>query len=302
MAYPDLPKNRLILIQDSKTEIDLTEQYRLILADGYSLGSPVANTKTLTVLGSSTILDLTETLLGDTSYKERKQILTLFVLYPYDVYALRTEVYNLLHGKRYKYRFTMDPDYYYRGRFNIDSCALSKELVTFSITITADPFKYKPTRVYKINAFNGVTHVFQSGRMSVRPTIESESVCYVKSDGKEYTIPAGTHQLTKICFKEGNNELYINSKRVLVAKWADVAETGVTPTRWSDMVEPKKKRWDEFHTLGEGDMVPKSWGDHTTTKWGVLSQFGETPTEWNAMNQGGSSETNITLTYEWGDL
>ena len=116
MSYPDYPNNRLIV-----DGVDLTEKYQMILLDGYTLEPPEPKTYTVDIPGGDGVIDLTETLNGDTVYNNRKQKFTFYVIGTSTFERVKTEVSNFLHGKAFDYKITMDPDYIYHGRFKVSS-------------------------------------------------------------------------------------------------------------------------------------------------------------------------------------
>ena len=96
MSYPDYPKNRLIV-----DGTDLTTKYGLILADGYALDPPEPKTYTVDIPGGDGVIDLTDSLLGDTAYKNRKMELEFYIIGLTDAQefeAKMTDVKRYLHG------------------------------------------------------------------------------------------------------------------------------------------------------------------------------------------------------------
>lgn len=67
MSYPDYPENRLIV-----NGVDLTLKYGLILIDGYKLDPPEVKKYEVDIPGGDGVIDLTDSLLGDTAYKNRE--------------------------------------------------------------------------------------------------------------------------------------------------------------------------------------------------------------------------------------
>lgn len=298
-SYPDYPNNRLIV-----DGVDITTTYGLILVDGYTLEPPSPKTYTVDIPGGNGIIDLTESFTGDVAYDNRSQTFTFLVIYPEDFEKTKTKVSNFLHGKAFDYKMTMDPDYTYHGRFTVNSYSHSAYVDgivgSIEVQINADPYKKKSDMTYKLNAVGGKMYRLESGRRPVHPTIECESVCFVTWDGVEYTIPAGTYRLNNVVFKQGFNDFYINTQKLYLVIWDDLASTGAHPITWNDAT---KYRWDELQRLGiEADKVaPQDWNALGSVRWSELSDK-----RWNELDYRNTSayigDTSVTLTYKWEDL
>ena len=151
MEIQKYPNNRLIV-----DGVDLSSRYSLILVDGYSLEPPEPKTYTVDIPGGDGVIDLTETLLGDTAYKNRTMEFDFYRVDledAIDFERVMTEVKRFLHGKSFDFKITMDPDYTYHGRFTVSApthSGYSDGIVgKFKITIDADPFKYKDDVIYE---------------------------------------------------------------------------------------------------------------------------------------------------------
>ena len=117
-----LPNNRLIV-----GGVDISEEYGLILMDGYTLTPPASKRYTVDVPGGNGLIDLTD-VLGDVAYSNRQQSFNFAVLRdetdsPIETIQqyekIKTRISNDLHGRKFKYQMTMDPGYIYEGRFEI---------------------------------------------------------------------------------------------------------------------------------------------------------------------------------------
>lgn len=210
MSYPDLPKNRLIV-----NGIDLTEQYGLILVDGYTLEPPEPKTYTVDIPGGDGVIDLTDALTGGTVYKNRKQEFVLYAIGVNNFERLKTSLSNLLHGKAFDYKITMDPEYTYHGRFTISSYehnAYNIGIVgAIKITIDADPYKRKKNVTQVYNSLPGVIAYPISGRKTVQPRFEFSDSTIVIFERIRNVIPKGTYKLENVWFTEGQNEIFFMS-------------------------------------------------------------------------------------------
>ena len=116
MGYPNYPKNRLIV-----GGVDLSERFKMVLLDGYTLTPPSPKTYIVDIPGGNGKLDLTESLFGDVTYDNRKLEFTFAIIGTENFEAVKTEITNFLHGKMLYFQMTMDPGYTYHGRFTISS-------------------------------------------------------------------------------------------------------------------------------------------------------------------------------------
>ena len=305
MTWPDYPNNRLIV-----DGVDLSIRFQMILLDGYKLSPPEVKTYTLDIPGSNGSIDLTETLNGDVAYGNREQEFTFMVVNPSSFETVKTEVSNFLHGKAYDYTMTMDPGYTYHGRFEVtdyDHSVYSwPGLVgVFSIKVTADPYKKKPAKAYKVNAIGGQEFQFESGRRPVHPVVETNKVISVRWNDKEITVPQGTYRLNDVVFREGVNTLYINSSRVGMTPWSEIMQGGSHAMTWEEM---SKYRWDEISRISvTPGSVPRSWRDmeghrwneYSSTSWNDLNWV---PTELTISNSDDGTPYIVYITYDWEDL
>lgn len=265
MGYPDLPNNRLIV-----NGVDLTARYGMILTDGYTMDPPEPKTYEVDIPGGDGKIDLTETLLGDTAYKNRKMEFEFYLIDVEDYEDIMTEINTFLHGKSYDFKLTMDIDYTYHGRFTVSS--MSQGLYPlglvgkFKVTIDAEPFKYRADRVYKIDAVGGETVYLESGRKRVRPTIETTGFVKVIFNNKLVKLPAGSWSVNDVLFKEGANEIYFNTYDIKSLTWKELKESSVTCLDFT-----RRRLYEWYKSRGNGTYVIETWNDEVDKTWGDLA-------------------------------
>ena len=277
MSYPDYPKNRLIV-----NGVDLTIRYQMILLDGYTLSPPEPKTYTVDIPGGDGVIDLTNSLTGDVSFKNRQQEFVFMVINPDSFERVKTDVSNFLHGKSFDYQMTMDPGYTYHGRFIVDG--YSHKLYsypglvgTFSIKIDADPYKLKKHMTYNLNAAGGKLFRLESGRKPVHPVIECQQPSAVRWKDVIIQVPVGTYRLNDVLFTQGYNEIYINSYEVLETLWRELDKGAEHQITW-DEASSKQYRWDDLGRIGAKDYmndpdgrdvfdIPRCWDDVFKYRW-----------------------------------
>lgn len=234
--YPDYPKNRLIV-----NGIDLSEEFKMILIDGYTLEPPEPKVYTVDIPGGNGTIDLTEAVSGDTAFNNRKQEFEFYIVDISDFEKIKTKISNFLHGKSFYYKLTMDPDYMYHGRFTISSYEHKMYTVgkvgIIKITIDADPYKNLPDVRRKVNAVGGIYIPLDCGRKSVKPYITIGSSTIIEFEGKRYTFEyssdradyigenqTDTYRMNDVVLKQGTNYIYVNSYPIHALKWSDLGK------------------------------------------------------------------------------
>ena len=221
MSYPNLPNNRLIV-----NGVDLSERFKMVLLDGYTLTPPSLKTYTVDIPGGNGKIDLTESLFGDVTYNNRSMEFYFVIIDVDNFEEIKTEITNFLHGKSSDFQITMDPGYTYHGRFNVSETkanAFNHGIVgQIKITIDGEPFKYRDTQIRSANAVGGNTYYFESGRERVCPTLEVDGFLRIIYDHKQIDLQQGTWKINDILFKEGTNEIYLNSYPFYNITWGDL--------------------------------------------------------------------------------
>ena len=297
MSYPNLPKNRLLIKLSDDKLLDLTEEFKMVLIDDYTLEPPEPKTYMIEIPGGNGKLDLTESLLGDTVYNNRKQEFTFNLIDVENFEKMKTKISNLLHGKEFDYQLTMDPGYTYHGRFEITDYSHvmypSGKVGIFKISIDAEPFKKKATESVSVDAAGGTIVKLKSGRMPVRPTIETNGFLKVIYKNKLTILGDGKWTLNDILFREGTNSIYLNSFEMHKYKWGDLITNKITWKRFAEkpLFEWYKQKGNSKYALW-CDLEDKKYSDLENKKWSELVYEDTIPKD----------VKNVTVKYEWRDL
>lgn len=292
----DYPKNRLIV-----NGVDLTEKFKMVLSDGYTLAPPSPKTYIVDIPGGNGKLDLTESLIGDTVYDNRTQEFTFYLINVDNFEKVKTEVSNFLHGRAFDYKLTMDADYTYHGRFSVTSYAhagMNNGIVgTIVISIDANPFKYKETQTHKIDAVGGKTVYLPSGRMRVTPIVIASIPVRIIHKGEVIDLPAGTWVVDNVTFNGGENEVYLRTKEVHNLLWRDLQAY-----TWKEFGATRLYEW--YTSKGKNvTYSANTWGDLESYTWGELNTLvGNTWAEVEGEYADVASVDSIYISYEWGDL
>lgn len=275
--------------------------FQLTIENEESLNPPEPKSYTVDIPGGNGTIDLTESLTGDVVYNQREQVFKTFYVGKEDTWEqCKTKLLNALHGRRLSYKLSFDPGYTYVGRFDVSSCTrLGRGFRAgeFEIKITADPYKTKDEYTYKLNATGGKSFTFSSGRRPVHPVIECSNPVYITWDGDELIVPAGTYRLNDVVFRQGNNEIYINTAKIWLVVWLDLAADGEHAMTWDTATQ---YRWDDIQRMGTGQTdTPQAWSDISDIQWSSLSQK-----KWKELDYRREAlpENTAYLTYRWEDL
>lgn len=290
--WPRLPNSRVVV-----GGVDISVRFQIALQDGYELDPPEPKTYTVDVPGGNGVIDLTEALTGDVAYKNRHMVFDFICVFPDNFEEVKTAVSNFMHGRAFDFTLSWDPGYTYHGRFTVSAYSHTSvsggKIGDIKVEVDANPYKLKERGVYRLNATGGHTFRLLSGRRPVRPVIECSEPCTVAWAGEEEIVPAGTYRLNDVLFREGLNEIYINSRHVWFVTWDDLAGAHT----WDSLAATT---WDHAQLLG-GDVTdaPRCWDDAGGLTWESVSEK-----TWLQMNFGRQElpECDVYLKYDWEDL
>ena len=120
------------------------KDYGLVINNTSTVEEPSPKTNFVDVPGSSTRLDLTETLTGQVEYNSRSVSFTLGkLLEPSRWPILYRELIYTYQGKEVKVILDDEPEYYYQGRAELSDFSRSQMLGSFKFTVDADAYKYE---------------------------------------------------------------------------------------------------------------------------------------------------------------
>lgn len=294
MSYPDYPNNRVIV-----NGIDLSNVFKMVLVDGFTLSPPTPKTYLVDIPGGNGKLDLTSALIGDTVYDNRAQSFIFKIIDVDDFESVKTNISNFLHGKEFDYELTWDPGYTYHGRFKVTSYTKETfnmgKIGTIQIDVDAEPYKRKEDQVFKIDAVGGTMIYLNSGRLRVRPLIETTGFLKVIFNNKLINLPQGTWKINDMLLTEGINELYLNSYSIHNLKWEDLKNNSIT---WAGFKDKRLFEW--YKSNGDGNYVIKKWNDveyetyssHESTKW----------SDYIYKSEEVSTVDQVYIKYDWRDL
>lgn len=196
-------------------DIHTYEDLNLILS---KVNIPPAAVKTnfVDIPGGDGSLDLTEAL-GEVRYKDRECTFTFTVLPQDNFEEKKTQVSNLLNGRRFRIALDKDPGYYYEGRCSINEYASDKNLHKIVVGAIVAPYKMKNANtVVTVPTGTSVAAVLENGRRAVVPTVTNTKNATIVFDNTTYNINPGTHVLSSIVLTQGQNPVTVTSDAAVV--------------------------------------------------------------------------------------
>ena len=116
------------------------------------INPPKPKVQYVDIPGADGSIDLTESLAGRPVYSDREGSLDFIVLndfnvdnYNYNWIDVYTDIMRYLHGRRMKMVLEDDPNYYYEGRFEVNSWKSDANNSTIAIDYHLSPYKYEVT-------------------------------------------------------------------------------------------------------------------------------------------------------------
>ena len=213
MMYPD------VQIADFKTFTDWG-----LKLESMSISFPEAKTDQVDIPGANGLLDLSE-VNGQICYKNRTLTLNFSLLDDYtEWHDLSSKIAKVLHGKVIKCVLPDDPNYYYEGRFSLQTTKSNDVLADFVITGDVQPFKmerYTAAENWLWDPFsfeNGIVRGYSgisiSGSLSVDvtgsdmpivPKITCSAAMTVEVGGKTFELTEGVNKNYDIILGSGTN-------------------------------------------------------------------------------------------------
>ena len=191
---------------------DTYTEYGLLLASK-SISLPEVRTNMIDVPGRDGLLDASEVLTGEVTYKNRTITLKLTGV---DTVTGKTwpatisDFCNKVHGKRVKVTFPEDTTHYYSGRCSVGKVGLVKMMQTIPVMVDCDPWKYKNAKTTVSRSDLGTAYKQLSLPNESRPVIPTITVAQDTTllwGSSTINISAGDHILPDIRLAAGSNTL-----------------------------------------------------------------------------------------------
>lgn len=171
------------------------------------INPPEVKTQYVDIPGADGSIDLTESLAGRPAFSDREGSIEFVVLndfdidgYNYNWITVYTDVMEYLHGKSMRMVLDDDPEYFYEGRFRVNSWKSDANHSTITIDYRVSPYKYLLTpRIPSIE--RGDIDVSDGANIDDVQAIHLtswEKGSFNTSNGDNYTDPKVIRNQTKI--------------------------------------------------------------------------------------------------------
>ena len=200
------------------------KDYGLVINNTSTVEEPSPKTNFVDVPGSSTRLDLTETLTGEVEYNSRLVSFTLGKLLESTKWPiLYRDLLNTYQGKEVKVILDDEPEYYYQGRAELSDFSRSQMLGSFKFTLDADAYKYEvydSTEDWAWDSFNFETGVLREDYSDIAVSssankfiegslipvvpvfivsdLDTTSNAHITCNGKQYVLSEGRNRFAEI--------------------------------------------------------------------------------------------------------
>ena len=191
---------------------DTYTEYGLLLASK-SISLPEVRTNMIDVPGRDGLIDASEVLAGEVTYKNRTIKLKFIGVdtvsgkkWP----ATISDFCNKVHGKRVKVAFPEDTTHYYSGRCFVGHVELVKMMQAIPVTVDCDPWKYKNAKTTVSRSDLGTAYKqlsLPNESRTVIPTITVAQDTVLLWGDNTINISAGDHILPAIRLAAGSNTL-----------------------------------------------------------------------------------------------
>lgn len=197
---------------------DTYTEYGLLLASK-SISLPEVRTNMIDVPGRDGLLDASEVLTGEVTYKNRTITLKLTGV---DTVSGKTwpatisDFCNKVHGELVKITFPEDTAHFYSGRCSVGQVELVKMMQTIPVTVNCEPWKYKAAKTVITQAVSGESTLsLPNLRKRVVPevVINAESPLHIVYDTYNiWDLGSGSYTLPELELKAGNNSVSVTGE------------------------------------------------------------------------------------------
>jgi hypothetical protein len=190
---------------------------------------PEPKTNYVELDGMSGTLDLSESLTGEITYKDRTVTATFWTCegsYK-DRERLLQKIVASSHGKKIKIVEPDDPAHYFYGRVNVTSRTNTLAYAEYTIEAICEPWRYAlddTVRTVEVNGDKRSVVINNNGVKTVCPSIAITGSVEITYKGASVTLTDGSYRITDIKFYQGVNVVEIsgNGSVTLTYKEADL--------------------------------------------------------------------------------
>lgn len=182
-----------------------------IAPDGIKDTPPKVQTHYIKVPFRNTLLDATE-MFGKVAYDERTPQYTFVVIKPKTGWdALLRKISNAIHGKELRIVYDRDPQFFLKGRAQINNFRSDKSEGKIVIDAVCDPFKYKIVETKETFSVNGTLEVIlKNEEMVTYPKVTTTAQINAQWGDNSQTFGKVTNYQSKIKLAPGDNVIVLS--------------------------------------------------------------------------------------------
>ena len=190
--------------------------WRLILT-AKDVTPPEPKTHYVELDGMSGTIDLSESLTGEITYKDRKITATFWTDNGSrsDRERLLRDIRIALHGRKMKIIEPDDPDHYFYGRVKIKTMKNILPYAEFTIEATCEPWRYNVTDTIRHISVNRETKdlvIRNNGAKTLSPIIEVTGAIDITHNGHKTSLTYGSYIISDIKLYRGLNIIKVSGK------------------------------------------------------------------------------------------
>ena len=188
-----------------------------------SISAPESKRSKVSVPGRDGSLDMSYALSSDMKF-ENRELSIEFVMKDYgkDWVTDFSEIYNRIHGKRFRIVIGNDPEYYWEGFCEIDKAEDSVNKGTLKVICDVYPYKHRDMLIEVTSTSSGVSAYCPCGRETVCPVVTtSGNITITPAGGSAVHFDAGTRQSRDLLLREGVNILTITGNANVTLKYVE---------------------------------------------------------------------------------
>lgn len=175
------------------------------------ISQPEPNVELRYIPGRSEMLDISEAIFGEVTYKSRS-MKAIFEMYEPngEIFFNRySQICNYIHGQYCNIINDADPDFYYEGRLKVDYEPKNNLFYEIEINAELQPYK-KKTRVTEVkwDVKTDKNILCMNSRQKVIPTIITNAAFRIEYDGRSFSVTAGTTTIPELLLNYGRNILH----------------------------------------------------------------------------------------------
>lgn len=176
---------------------------------------PEPKTNYVELDGMSGTLDLSESLTGEITYKDRTVTATFWTCegsYK-DRERLLQKIVASVHGKKIPLIEPDDPNHYFYGRVKVKSRKNTSAYAEYTIEAICEPWRYAiedTVRTVEVNANTASVVIHNNGVKTVCPVITVTGSIRINHNGVATTLTDGSYKITDVRLYQGVNVIEVS--------------------------------------------------------------------------------------------